>query len=163
MDITGTNSPHPESGEPVSGIARPCSNGYDDDGDGQVDRNQANCRIAALTGPMITSLNTLLPDDDLDGEPTWKEILRETDPYERCPSTGGGNELLDPWTPDLNDDKSVNILDVFQMFPAWLASESANNSSYRSDLNFDGSTNILDVFQLFPNWLGGPPSGWACP
>jgi len=163
QDITGANNPHPESGEPVSGISRPCSNGFDDDGNPSVDRNQANCRIASLTGGMITDLDAKLPDDDTDGEPTWKEILRQTDPYERCPSAGGDNELLDPWTPDLNDDQFVNVLDVFQLFPSWLASESANNFVYRGDLNWDGAVNVLDVFVLFPNWLGGTPVGWACP
>ena len=47
----------------------------------------------------------------------------------------------------MNDDRSVNILDVFKMAPVWLG------PGVREDLNADGSVNILDVFKMEPVWL----------
>ncbi len=132
---------HPETGEPIAGVPMPCSNGYDDDNDGYVDRNDivpggANdspCSLSAGLGypspnALVTNgtygLNALLPDEDADGVETWKEIMRGTDPYSRCPDTAAQNDqLLDPWTLDLNDDGSVDILDIISggvgLFSAW--------------------------------------------
>ncbi len=58
------------------------------------------------------------------------------------------DEPVDAWPPDLNDDRSVNILDVFQMFPFWMG------ESARHDLNADGTVNILDVDLMYAWWLG---------
>jgi hypothetical protein len=63
------------------------------------------------------------------------------------------NEDPDPQPADLNDDRSVNILDTFKLFPAWLATFGDPGYDTRLDLNADGQVNILDVFQLFPTWL----------
>jgi hypothetical protein len=57
------------------------------------------------------------------------------------------NEPVDALPADTNDDRSVNILDVFKMFPVW------NGPGIREDLNADGTVNILDVFKMLPRWL----------
>ena len=61
-----------------------------------------------------------------------------------APGPGG-----DAYPPDINVDGSVNMLDVFPMFPFWLGSSPTG----REDLNADGSVNMLDVFLMFPSWL----------
>ena len=84
--------------------------------------------------------------------PQWAdciELYLTTNPVDNCPNdpTPLQGGLDDALPADLNDDCSVNILDVFQMFPFWLG---YNN---RQDLNADNSVNILDVFRMFPFWL----------
>jgi hypothetical protein len=88
-------------------------------------------------------------DFDGDGfEDEFEAFSVGTDPTSACAATSTPNdEAPDPYPPDMNDDQSVNILDVFEMFPAWLG------VSARHDLNADGAVNILDVFLLFPAWL----------
>ena len=54
---------------------------------------------------------------------------------------------MDALPPDLNDDRSVNVLDVFKMEPVWLG------PGVRQDLNADGVVNVLDVFKMEPVWL----------
>ncbi len=181
-----TYYPHPDTGKPVSGVPRPCSDGYDQVGSGNVDRADPNCRVASLGLPCgqtgqaacanakITNatwgLDHIFPtlDTDGDGMPDWREILRGTDPYSKCPDTTSNNELLDPWTYDINDDSTVNILDVSAMFPYWLKPETDVLFNYRADMTLDGTVNILDVSALFPFWLKnlhipGPTPPWVCP
>jgi hypothetical protein len=83
--------------------------------------------------------------------PIWADCVESylgTDPLDNCSAdTIANNEPVDALPPDLNDDRSVNILDVFSMFPVWLG------PGIRQDLNADGSVNILDVFRMFPVWL----------
>ncbi len=80
-------------------------------------------------------------DNDCDGFTTDDENNIGTDPNVDCDDGTG----LPDWPPDINDDKDVNMLDVFPMFPYWLGSGPA-----RLDLNIDGDINMLDVFLMFP-------------
>ena len=82
-------------------------------------------------------------DGDCDGFTTSAETAIGTNPAVAC-NDGLG---LPDWPPDTNDDKTVNILDVFQLFPVWLG------VSQRQDLNLDGVVNIIDVFTMFDYWL----------
>ena len=83
--------------------------------------------------------------------PLWADCVEAylgTDPLDNCSAdTIANNEPVDALPPDLNDDRSVNILDVFEMQPVWLG------PGIRQDLNADGSVNILDVFKMQPVWL----------
>jgi len=83
--------------------------------------------------------------------PMWADCVESylgTNPLDNCSAdTIANNEPVDALPPDLNDDRSVNILDVFEMAPVWLG------AGVRQDLNADGSVNILDVFRMFPVWL----------
>lgn len=78
----------------------------------------------------------------------------QTLPLVDCAADGiADNEAIDASPPDLNDDQSVNILDTFKFFPAWLTTISHPAWGPRLDLNADGSVNILDTFVMFPVWL----------
>lgn len=83
--------------------------------------------------------------------PMWADCVESylgTDALDNCSAdTIANNEPVDALPPDLNDDRTVNVLDVFSMFPFWLG------PGVRQDLNADGSVNILDVFKTFPVWL----------
>ncbi len=108
----------------------------DFDGDGWGDACD-NCPMAA------TAWFVPPGDVDCDGFTTSDETVIETDPAVACHDAVG----LPDWPPDFNDDKNVNMLDVFQMFPVWFG------PGQRQDLNLDGAVNMLDVFLMFPFWF----------
>lgn len=85
-------------------------------------------------------------DDDADGFSNFEEQFIGTDPADDCPDDPSD----DAWPPDMNNDTSVNILDVLMYKPQF--EEGAPYDS-RYDLNTDGSVNILDVVLLKP-YLG---------
>ena len=60
------------------------------------------------------------------------------------------DELFDRWPPDLNDDQTVNILDVLALKPHFNATYDDPIFSRRHDLNADMWINILDVLVLKP-------------
>ncbi len=66
------------------------------------------------------------------------------------------NEDPDALPPDLNDDQSVDILDIIDtqagLFAGWGATLGDASYSARSDLNADQSIDILDVFVMFDSW-----------
>jgi hypothetical protein len=137
----------------------------DDDGDTDLimhfrtqDTNIADeATEACLTGETFAeeqiegcdSVRIVPPEADADGDSAGVGLPRlfgddveatlGTDQFSAC----GPNA----WPPDMNDDGSVNILDVFEMLPFWLGASS------RHDLNTDGSVNIVDVFRMFPFWM----------
>ena len=70
------------------------------------------------------------------------ELYIGTDPVDACPDDSSD----DAWPPDINNDASANIADVFQ-YKGKLG-KSAGDPDYvqRLDLNADGAVNIADVF-----------------
>jgi len=83
-------------------------------------------------------------DSDNDGFIDAIEQYIGTDPLDACP-----DDKNDPaWPPDINNDRSVDILDVL-MYKPKLAPAPYDK---RYDLNTDGSVNILDVL-LFKQYL----------
>ena len=174
---TTTNPyPHPDTGEPVGAIAMSCSDGVDSDRDGDADREDTNCKISLppsnspnwpnLTTAMKADLDLFLPDQDNDGEASWKEILRHTDPLNECPKTGLNNDALDPWTFDIDDSAKISGSDVFAIFPEWMKTEATNSFNYRFDLDGSGKISGGDVFAIFPQWMKEAQtefSGSGCP
>ncbi len=80
--------------------------------------------------------------------PVWADCVETylgTAIDDNCTSSPGPGG--DAYPPDMNVDGDVNMLDVFEMFPAWMG------ISARHDLNADGAVNMLDVFLMFPVWL----------
>lgn len=114
-----------------------CNDGTDNDLDGRTDFADHGCFL--LDADADGALNPADADDDNDGFDDVIELSVGTNSVLAC-----GPSALPP---DTNDDGTVNILDVFPMFPFWM------NPSARHDLNADGSVNVLDVFRMFPRWL----------
>ena len=62
-------------------------------------------------------------------------------------STGIGGEIV--FTPgDLNQDQSINILDIVELVSIILIGSPDETQLYLGDLNSDGSINILDIIEL---------------
>jgi len=56
------------------------------------------------------------------------------------------NVVITNYFGDINEDLSINVLDIIDLFNFILANESSNSLDY--DLNFDGTINILDIIIL---------------
>jgi len=68
-------------------------------------------------------------------------------------STGIGSEIV--FTPgDLNQDQSINILDIVELVNIILNGSPDETQLYLGDLNSDGSINILDIIELVNLILG---------
>ena len=68
-------------------------------------------------------------------------------------STGIGSEIV--YTPgDLNQDQSINILDIVELVNIILNGNPDETQLYLGDLNSDGSINILDIIELVNLILG---------
>lgn len=91
-------------------------------------------------------------DPDCDGVRDSEEAFVGTDPNDNCPETVTANdEIDDRWPADLNDDKTVDILDIVQLMPPVFHSAPPNpNYSTRKDFNGDFSIDILEVVRLTP-------------
>jgi len=82
------------------------------------------------------------PDDDNDGFRDEHEAqVLGTDPTQACPA----DPSRDAWPPDINRDRSVNILDVLLYKP-----QLGGPYDGRYDLTGDGSVNIIDVLFYKP-------------
>lgn len=65
------------------------------------------------------------------------------------------NEEPDAWPPDFNDDRIINITDVFKVLPPAFGSGTGDPEySQRADLVPDGVINITDVFRVLPPAFG---------
>ena len=105
--------------------------------DGRTDFADHGCFLLDADADGMLNPDDL--DDDNDGYDDVIELIIGTNTVLACGPSA--------FPPDTNDDGSVNILDVFPMFPFWM------DVSARHDLNADGAVNILDVFQMFPRWM----------
>ncbi len=80
-----------------------------------------------------------------------------TDTFAACSADAiAKNEDPDALPPDLNDDQSVDILDIIDsqagLFAGWGARLGDANYKPRLDINADQSVDILDVFVMFDRW-----------
>lgn len=91
-------------------------------------------------------------DPDCDGFTDTEEAFVGTDPLDPCANTAAANdEADDRWPADLDDNQTVNILDVLQLTPpVFNTSPPDPNYSTRKDLNGDGAINILDILRQTP-------------
>jgi Zn-dependent metalloprotease len=107
-----------------------------------------------------TILDTTDTDDDNDGFSDTVELAVGTDHLIPCAETPtADDEADDKWPPDLNDDQTVNIVDIVQLTPPTFGSQSSDPAySARIDFNPDGVINILDIAQMTP-----PVFGSSCP
>ena len=68
-------------------------------------------------------------------------------------STGIGNEI-ESVPGDVNEDQSINILDIVALANIILNGNPDETQLYLGDLNSDGSINILDIIELVNLILG---------
>ena len=114
-------------------------------------------QVRQITGNTATTLNInpALPWTTVPGVTSTYAIHKvQTLPLDGCAADATpDNEAIDASPADLNDDRNVNILDTFKLFPAWLTTFGNPGYNTRMDLNADSTVNVLDVFALFPVWL----------
>jgi hypothetical protein len=91
-------------------------------------------------------------DTDSDGFVDGTEGFVGTDPVDSCADTlDPGDEVDDKWPADFDDNRVVNITDVFQVLPPFYGSAAGNsNYSQRRDLDPNGVLNITDIFRVLP-------------
>jgi hypothetical protein len=121
--------------------------GKDNDADTLIDEGWdlngntiADCLDPALDTDGDTIKNNADDDDDGDGWSDTAEGFIRTDPLSACPI----DDHHDAWPPDVNNDGSVNILDILGYKPII-------NGAY--DRRYDSKVNILDVL-LYKTLLG---------
>ena len=90
-----------------------------------------------------TVVNTVDPDDDMDGRTDVQERKLSTDELGACP-TGTSH---DGWASDRDRDKDADIGDVIGNFNGKINTPA--NYDARSDADGDGDVDIGDVIQLY--------------
>jgi uncharacterized protein YkwD len=106
--------------------------------------------------PMPTPTPTPCPDTDGDGFSDCEEAFVGTDPTDACANTPDpDDEADDKWPADLNDDQTINILDIVQLTPPVFGTSPPDpNYAERKDFNGDGIINILDIVRVTPPTFG---------
>ncbi len=93
------------------------------------------------------------PDCDNDGFTDGVELRLGTNPVFACPTTTTPNdEAPDPWPPDADDDRDVDIGDVLALFYGKLGNPP--NYTPRSDFDADGDVDVGDVIAGFKDTIG---------
>lgn len=88
-----------------------------------------------------TQCQELFPDPDNDAFPTIYETEIGTDPQDDCPD----DPTDDAWPPDVNNDTSVNILDIVLLKPAMDHCWPSSLYDARLDMNADRCVDNTDV------------------
>lgn len=121
--------------------------------------DDANADQADNDGEGLGDVCDPCPDEaDCDGDEftDYVEALIGTDPLADCPATStADDEDPDAFPPDFDDNRVVNLTDVFQLLPPYFGSGVGDaNYSERRDLAPDGYINITDVFNVLPPVFG---------
>jgi hypothetical protein len=128
----------------------PCDD--DDDDDGVLDVPD-NCVAWSNPSQALPPWTVPAGDHDCDGFDSDLESSIGTLPLAACPATSAAyDEDIDAWAPDLDDNQTVDVLDVLSFKPTFNSSLESGSYEARWDLNADGSTNILDVLALKPTF-----------
>lgn len=95
-------------------------------------------------------------DPDCDGFDGGAEGSIGTDPDDPCADTpGGNNDDDDKWPSDFDDNRVVNITDVFQVLPPYFGTMPPNtNYTARRDIAPNGVINITDLVRVLPPYYG---------
>jgi hypothetical protein len=95
-------------------------------------------------------------DSDSDGFVDGAEGFVGTDPADACADTESANdEADDKWPSDFDDNRIINITDLFQVLPPYFGSSTGDpNYSARQDLDPNGVINIADMFKVLPPTFG---------
>ncbi len=91
-------------------------------------------------------------DSDSDGFVDGTEGFVGTDPVDSCADTlDAGDEVDDKWPADFDDNRVINITDIFEVLPPYYGSAAGSpNYSQRRDLDPNGVLNITDIFRVLP-------------
>ena len=132
------NACDPEGPSPNSdGVdgADDCSDGVDNDGDGQTDSSDPLCSPGG--------------DSDNDTFTDGFEVFLGTLPNDPCADTPIGNNepLPDAWPPDLNDDQRPNGVDAGRYVP-YIGSAGTSPYDIRMDLVPDGTIGWVDTMLI---------------
>jgi hypothetical protein len=139
--------------------------GADNDGDTLVDEGPGNppTPFADIDGDTVpdcvdsnvdtdgdTVVNTTDTDDDGDGTIDAIENIIGTDSLVSCNDSSG----LPDWPQDFDDNKVINIVDVYKLVPPVFQSKinpgGKEPYQWRRDITGDGHINILDIFKMTP-------------
>jgi len=165
-DGDGYHTEAPRGADDLSTSSTPerCD-GIDNDGDAATDEGWGSPATAfpdvdADTIPDCTdsnvdtdgdgSNNNVDTDDDGDGFTDTRENFMSTVSVSDCPITTSHHA----WPPDLNNNRSINVLDVGVLRPVFLTQFGVDPAyNKRMDLNADNTINILDIGALRPYFL----------
>lgn len=135
------------------GGADDCTDGVDNDGDGNTDAADTACAVSPCGGPLPPFM---IPpgDSDCDGFTDGAEGTIGTDPANPCADTPlAGDELDDKWPSDFDDNTLVNITDLFNVLPPFFGT-AVPPTSARRDLVPSGVINISDLVRVLPPYFG---------
>ncbi|MEX0621392.1 MAG: hypothetical protein WD187_00130 [Candidatus Woykebacteria bacterium] len=95
--------------------------------------------------------NAVDPDSDGDGFIDSVEVFVGTDPNKACSDTNdAGDETIDAWPPDFNDDKKVDDKDTNSFGKHLLKKKGDPAYNVRYDLDKNGRVDIGDVIKVAP-------------
>jgi hypothetical protein len=123
----------------------------DNDGVGDVCDNCPNAANASQADFNGNSVGDACDDSDTDSWTDAVELYTGTKTNQRCATTTVANdEPVDSWPPDNNDDRSVNLTDIFLVVPT--LNTTGPNLPYkkRYDLSMDNAINLTDIFKMVP-------------
>jgi hypothetical protein len=141
--VVGQTEPAVHAGISCSILGDPpeeCGNGVDEDLDGLIDE-EPDVDHDGLSDCVDS-------DDDGDGYPDSLESRLSTDPWNHCPR----HPFDKAWPPDIDNSRTVTIVDVLSIKPVFNTSVGNPNYSVRKDLNGDGSITIVDVLSVKPHF-----------
>lgn len=92
------------------------------------------------------------PDNiDCDGWTDNRESYLGTESTQACAGTVAlGDETPDAWPPDMNDNRTVNTLDIVPYIPVLNLTSQDPGFSTRFDLNEDARINTFDIVSFIP-------------
>jgi hypothetical protein len=109
----------------------------------------ANTAVTVHTGngPMNCSI---FEDADCDGFTKNWETYMGTDAADNCPATTvAGDEAVDAWPPDNNDDRKANLTDILAYIPVFNL-VAATPAQKRYDMNSSGKIDLTDILMFIP-------------
>ena len=155
----------------TKGVGTVCTDGIDNDGDGNTDGADAGC----VPSGSDTDSDGLNPDNcpskwnpdqvntdadstgdacdtDIDGD-NWLNATEHrlgTDPIDKCPNNVAGAQKHDAWPPDMDVSKAVNISDLVPFKPHFGSVVGGPTYHPRFDLDLSGGINISDLVPFKP-------------
>ena len=106
--------------------------------------------LSGIDGAILQSANLGTPIDaitsipDVVGDGSWELVAGDRDGTIRCLSGGVDAIVFNP--ADINEDGSVNVIDLLFIIDQWGQTDSP------ADINGDGIVNVSDLLMVIDNW-----------